>query len=147
MFELSFSGLGEKLVEYLEFIVLMFSVAVILYGIIIISVQLYYLSAYRSIPTSILSLFSNTMLPILDEILVLIIGIDIMRTLAVALKARALYVRAALEAALLAVVREVIGAEIRHRGPLDLIFYVCSIIALVIALILFERYVPSRARS
>ena len=70
------------------------------------------------------------LLSLLDAILLLIIGLDVLRTIVVSIVYRELYLVAAVEAAILAVVREIIGSEIRHRSVLDLMGYTVVIVLL-----------------
>ncbi len=133
---------SEKLVGLLELLVLLVAASLIVIGLVIVCYTAIFSVLFRVPGEELFGFFTSVMMPLLDEVLVLIIGIDIMRTLAVAIKSRALYVRAALEAALLAVVREVIGAEIRQRTPQDLLYYVAALVGVVLALVVFERYVP-----
>ncbi len=56
----------------------------------------------------------NYILEILDLTLLLILSVDILRTLAVAVRRRALPVRIVVEAAMVALLREIIAVEIRH---------------------------------
>ena len=53
-------------------------------------------------------------LTVLDIALLLILAIDILRTLAVAIARRALPIRIVVEAAMVAILREIIAVEVRH---------------------------------
>jgi len=79
-------------------------------------------------------------LVIMDILLLLIIGIDLLRTLAVSIIERKLYVQAALEAALIAVVREIISAELRHRAATDILLFSAVILVLVLSILIAKKY-------
>ncbi len=80
--------------------------------------------------TSNLGVAREELLSLLDAILLLIIGLDVLRTIVVSIVYRELYLVAAVEAAILAVVREIIGSEIRHRSVTDLMGYTVVIVLL-----------------
>jgi len=79
-------------------------------------------------------------LVIMDILLLLIIGIDLLRTLAVSIIERKLYVQAALEAAIIAVVREIISAELRHRAATDILLFSAVILVLVLSILIAKKY-------
>ncbi len=81
----------------------------------------------------------DQLLAILDTTLILIIGLDVLRTIVVGIVQRELHTVAALEAAILAVVREVIGSEVRHRTIYDLIGYAVVIVFLVAVWLISRR--------
>ena len=88
------------------------------------------------------------LLSLLDAILLLIIGLDVLRTIVVSIVYRELYLVAAVEAAILAVVREIIGSEIRHRSVLDLMGYTVVIVLLgALWLIAQREFRKERARE
>ncbi len=87
----------------------------------------------------------NMLLAALDTALILIIGLDILRTLAVAVIQREMHLAAALEAGILAMVREVIGAEVRHKSIYALLSYAVIIVMLAgIWLIIRRETVKAR---
>jgi len=79
-------------------------------------------------------------LVIMDILLLLIIGVDLLRTLAISIIERKLYIQAALEAALIAVVREIIGSELRHRAAIDILLFATVILVLVLSIFIARKY-------
>jgi len=84
--------------------------------------------------------FTFDILVIMDVLLLLIIGIDLLRTLAVSIIERKLYVQAALEAAVIAVVREIISSELRHRAATDILLFAIVILVLTLSILIAKRY-------
>jgi uncharacterized membrane protein (DUF373 family) len=79
----------------------------------------------------------NDILYLLDIILLLILAIDVLRTLLTAVVRRKFPIRIVVEAAMLAVLREIISVEIRHLDwlmllSLGLVFLILSFVWLVI---------------
>ncbi len=79
----------------------------------------------------------NDVLSLLDMILLLILAIDILRTLLTAVVRRRFPIRIVIEAAMLAVLREIISVEIRHLDwlmliALGLVFLLLSLIWMMI---------------
>ena len=98
--------------------------------------------------TSNINMAREELLSLLDAILLLIIGLDVLRTIVVSIVYRELYLVAAVEAAILAVVREIIGSEIRHRSVIDLMGYTTVIVLLgALWLIAQREFRRERARE
>ena len=79
----------------------------------------------------------NDVLSLLDMILLLILAIDILRTLLTAVVRRRFPIRIVIEAAMLAVLREIISVEIRHLDwlmliALGLVFLLLSLIWMMV---------------
>ncbi len=81
----------------------------------------------------------GVLLALLDTALILVIGLDILRTLVVAVVHRELHLFAALEAGILAMIREIIGAEVRHKNVYDLLGYAVIIVMLAGVWLLARR--------
>ncbi len=94
-----------------------------------------------------LAAVKDEMLAVLDSILLLIIGLDVLRTIVVSIAYRELYLVAAIEAAILAVVREIIGSEIRHRSVTDLMGYTVVIVLLGALWLIAQREFIRRRRE
>ena len=56
----------------------------------------------------------GVVLEVLDLVLLLVLAVDILRTLVVAIRRHALPVRIVIEAAMVAILREIIAVEVRH---------------------------------
>lgn len=79
----------------------------------------------------------NDVLTVLDMILLLILAIDILRTLLTAVVRRKFPIRIVIEAAMLAVLREIISVEIRHLDwlmllSLGVVFLILSFMWIII---------------
>ncbi|MCE4619498.1 MAG: phosphate-starvation-inducible PsiE family protein [Desulfurococcales archaeon] len=79
----------------------------------------------------------NDVLTLLDMILLLILAIDILRTLLTAVVRRKFPIRIVIEAAMLAVLREIISVEIRHLDwlmllSLGIVFLILSFMWIII---------------
>ena len=139
-------GLGEKLemiTAIIELTVYAVLATAILVGVVWVLIQI---SGFASTlagghgeGTVINRLAREELLSILDAILLLVIGLDVLRTILVSIVYRELYLVAAVEAAMLAVVREIIGSEIRHRSVTDLLGYASVIVLLGGLWILAQR--------
>ncbi|AEM38713.1 hypothetical protein Pyrfu_0844 [Pyrolobus fumarii 1A] len=92
-----------------------------------------------TVPAIFAKYIKDQLLAILDTTLILIIGLDVLRTIVVGIVQRELHTVAALEAAILAVVREIIGSEVRHRSIYDLMGYAAVIVLLVGVWLLSRR--------
>ncbi len=95
--------------------------------------------AATTLPAIFAKYIKDQLLAILDTTLILIIGLDVLRTIVVGVVQRELHTVAALEAAILAVVREVIGSEVRHRTIYDLMGYAVVIVLLVAVWLISRR--------
>ncbi len=96
-------------------------------------------AAAATLPAIFAKYIKDQLLAILDTTLILIIGLDVLRTIVVGVVQRELHTVAALEAAILAVVREVIGSEVRHRTIYDLMGYAVVIVLLVAVWLISRR--------
>jgi len=76
----------------------------------------------------------------MDVLFLLVIGVDVMRTLAISIIERKLYTQAVLEAALIAVVREIISSELRHRAAMDILLFSVVILVLVLSILIAKKY-------
>ncbi|MCE4628450.1 MAG: phosphate-starvation-inducible PsiE family protein [Desulfurococcales archaeon] len=93
--------------EILEILLAILIILTVLFGII----KLADIVVVKSIREQ---LSKSEILAILDLALLLVLAVDILRTLAVAIRRRSLPVRIVIEAAMIAILREIIAVEIRH---------------------------------
>ena len=93
--------------EILEILLAILIILTVLFGI----VKLADIVVVESIREQ---LTKSEILTILDLALLLVLAVDILRTLAVAIRRRSLPVRIVIEAAMIAILREIIAVEIRH---------------------------------
>ena len=93
--------------EVLEILLAILIILTVLFGI----VKLADIVVVESIREQ---LTKSEILTILDLALLLVLAVDILRTLAVAIRRRSLPVRIVIEAAMIAILREIIAVEIRH---------------------------------
>ena len=85
-------------------------------------------------------ILASDILAVMDVLLLLIIGVDLLRTLAVSIIERKLYAQAALEAALIAVIREIISSELRHRAAMDILLFAIVILVLMLLILIARKY-------
>jgi len=116
---------------YLEFVLLIIIALVVGSGIVVVVIQLIESLTLHSFGVNIRAITLN-LVSVLDNILLLIIAVDIMRTIVVSIDERRLYVQAAVEAAALAIIRGIIGSELRHLEPMGILIY-CIALAVVVA--------------
>ena len=93
--------------EVLELLLAFIIIVTVLFNIIHLSKKVFDVEFYEN-PTK------EDILAILDMTLLLVLAVDILRTLAVAIRRRSLPVRIVIEAAMIAILREIIAVEIRH---------------------------------
>ncbi len=115
---------------YLEFVLLIIIALVVASGIVVVVIQLVESLTLHSFGVNVRAITLN-LVSVLDNILLLIIAVDIMRTIVVSIDERRLYVQAAVEAAALAIIRGIIGSELRHLEPMGILIY-CVALAVVV---------------
>ena len=134
----SVSGIGRRLelvTEIIEAMVYAVLATAIVVGVVWVLAQIAVMagsivSGHPSGLSETLAVVRDEMLAVLDSVLLLIIGLDVLRTIVVSIAYRELYLVAAVEAAILAVVREIISSEIRHRSVTALMGYAVVIVLL-----------------
>jgi len=115
---------------YLEFVLLIIIALVVASGIVVVVIQLVESLTLHSFGVNVRAITLN-LVSVLYNILLLIIAVDIMRTIVVSIDERRLYVQAAVEAAALAIIRGIIGSELRHLEPMGILIY-CVALAVVV---------------
>ncbi len=128
-------GTGYKVMRFVIDSLELFLALVLAATIVIATVKLSH-EMYESLVVK-PSPSKSDVLSILDMILLLILAIDILRTLLTAVIRRRFPVRIVIEAAMLAVLREIISVEIRHLDwlmliALGIVFLVLSFMWLII---------------
>ena len=135
-----------SVLEVSEFALFIILGATIFVGIGLLITKLWSILVIEGEPTSALApetpgkVLASDILVIMDVLLLLIIGIDILRTLAISIIERKLYAQAALEAALIAVIREVISSELRHRAAMDILLFAIVILVLMLSILIARKY-------
>ncbi|MEB2793186.1 MAG: phosphate-starvation-inducible PsiE family protein [Caldisphaeraceae archaeon] len=119
-------GIGEILVAIILIL------TVVIGSLITISsmLKMFYVGAFNK----------NDILNLIDTSLILLIAVDLLRTVVVGFSKRSIPIKTVVEAGLIVVIRQMIANSLLNGGAINLVFISISFILVVIGWVIVSRY-------
>ena len=118
-------------------------VAIILILTIVIGSLITISSTFKMLYTGVFS--KNNILNLIDTSLILLIAVDLLRTVVVGFSKRSIPIKTVVEAGLIVVIRQMIANSLLNGGAINLVFISISFILVVIGWVIVSRYSSEKA--
>ncbi|MCE4623718.1 MAG: phosphate-starvation-inducible PsiE family protein [Caldisphaeraceae archaeon] len=118
-------------------------VAIILILTVVIGSLITISSTFKMFYTGVFS--KNNILNLIDTSLILLIAVDLLRTVVVGFSKRSIPIKTVVEAGLIVVIRQMIANSLLNGGAINLVFISISFILVVIGWVIVSRYSSEKA--
>ncbi|MCE4608515.1 MAG: phosphate-starvation-inducible PsiE family protein [Caldisphaeraceae archaeon] len=118
-------------------------VAIILILTVVIGSLIAISSMFKMFYTGVFN--KNNILNLIDTSLILLIAIDLLRTVVVGFSKRSIPIKTVVEAGLIVVIRQMIANSLLNGGAINLVFTSISFILVVIGWVIVSRYTSEKA--